>query len=76
MKRTVQARLDEEGRRNLERLTRDLGLTPSEVVREALRRMAASHPRTGRPRIAGLGRFASGLDDLGSNKKHLNGFGR
>jgi hypothetical protein len=38
--------------------------------------MAASHPPAGRPRIAGLGRFASGVDDLGSNKRHLKGFGK
>jgi hypothetical protein len=27
-------------------------------------------------RIAGLGKFTSGLPDLGSNKKHLRGFGK
>jgi hypothetical protein len=68
--------LDEEDRRRLDRLARDFGLSPSEVVREAIRRMAASHPPAGRPRIAGLGRFASGVDDLGSNKRHLKGFGK
>lgn len=26
-------------------------------------------------RIIGLGEFASGIDDLGSNKEHLDGFG-
>jgi hypothetical protein len=26
--------------------------------------------------IAGLGKFASGISDLGSSKKHLDGFGR
>jgi hypothetical protein len=76
MPSTVQARLDDEARRNLDRLTRTLGWSPSEVVREALRRMAASHPGPGRPRIAGLGQFASGVDDLGSNKGRLKGFGR
>jgi hypothetical protein len=29
-----------------------------------------------RPRIAGIGQFASGIDDLGSNKRHLKGFGK
>jgi len=38
--------------------------------------MAATHPRPDRPRIAGLGQFASGISDLGSNKKHLKGFGK
>ena len=76
MTSTVQARLDEEARRNLSHLTRELGWSPSKVVREALRRMAAAHPGAARPRIVGLGQFASGIDDLGSNKKHLKGFGR
>ncbi len=76
MKGTVQARLDGGGQRDLARLTRSLGLTPSEVVREALRRMAAAYPSPGRSRIAGMGKFASGIPDLASNKKHLKGFGR
>ena len=76
MPSTVQARLDDEGRRNLAHLTRTLGWSPSKVVREALRRMAASHPGPGRPRILGVGQFASGIDDLGSHKKHLRDFGR
>jgi hypothetical protein len=75
-KDTVQARIDEQVRRDLEHLVKTLGLSPSEVVREAVRRMAAAHPRAGRPRIAGLGQFASGVPDLGSNKKYLKGFGR
>jgi hypothetical protein len=75
MKATVQARLDDSSRRDLERLARRLGWSPSMVVREALRRMATSYPLDGRPRIAGLGKFSSGIPDLGSNKKHLKGFG-
>lgn len=27
-------------------------------------------------RVAGLGQFCSGSVDMGSNKEHLNGFGR
>jgi len=75
MRPTVQARLDAAGRRDLARLAQSLGWSPSKVVREALRRLAASHPASGRPRIAGLGKFSSGIPDLGSDKKHLKGFG-
>jgi hypothetical protein len=75
MNATVQARLDAASRRDLAKLVRSLGMTPSEVVREALRRMAASDLPSGRPRIAGLGKFCSGVSDLASNKKHLKGFG-
>jgi hypothetical protein len=63
-------------RRDLEQLVRALGWSPSRVVREALRRLAASHPLPKRPRLAGLAKFSSGVADLGSNKKHLKGFGR
>jgi hypothetical protein len=71
----VQARLDEEAQRALGRLVRRLRWTPSKVVREGIRLLAASHPGSGRPKIAGLGKFSSGRTDLGSNKKHLQGFG-
>jgi hypothetical protein len=73
---TVQARLDPEAQRSLARLVRRLGWTPSTVVREGLRLLAAATPAKGRPRVAGMGRFSSGVADLGSSKKHLQGFGR
>jgi hypothetical protein len=60
--KTVQARLDR------------LGLSPSMVVREGIRLLAATQPKS--RQIAGLGKFSSGASDLGSNKKHLQGFGR
>jgi hypothetical protein len=60
--KTVQARLDR------------LGLSPSMVVREGIRLLAATQPKS--RKIAGLGKFSSGASDLGSNKKHLQGFGR
>jgi hypothetical protein len=75
MKGVVQARLDAASRRDLTQLVQTFGWSPSKVVREALRRLAASHPPPRRPRIAGLGKFSSGVPDLGSNKKHLRGFG-
>ena len=75
MKSTVQARLDVASRRDLAKLVRSLGWSPSEVVREALRRMASSQLPVERPRVAGMGKFCSGVSDLGSNKKHLRGFG-
>ena len=73
---TIQARLDPEAKRSLTRLVRQLGWTPSKVVREGLRLLSAATPAKGRPRVAGLGKFSSGVADLGSNKKHLKGFGR
>ena len=75
MRPTVQARLDATSRRDLAQLVQSLGWSPSRVVREALRRLASAHSLPGRPRVAGLGKFSSGVPDLGSNKKHLKGFG-
>jgi hypothetical protein len=47
---------------------------PSKIVREVLGLLAAFHASAGRPRITGLGRFSSGLPDLGSNKEYLRDF--
>jgi hypothetical protein len=76
MKRTVQARLDDDAQKALARLVRRLRWSPSKVVREGIRLLAASHPGSGRPKIVGLGKFSSDRTDLGSNKKHLQGFGQ
>jgi hypothetical protein len=76
MKTIVQARLDDDSRIALERLVERLGWSPSRVVREGLRLMTACYGAPSGKKIIGLGRFASGHSDLGSNKKHLKGFGR
>lgn len=76
MKANVQARLDRETQAALEVLVRRLGWSPSRVVREGLRLMAACYGTASRTKVVGVGRFASGIADLGSNKKHLKGFGR
>ena len=73
---TVQARLDQRSKTALDALVKRLGWSPSKVVREALHLLAASQLGGGRREILGLGRFASGISDLGSNKSHLKDFGR
>ena len=72
--KTVQARLDTETEKTLARLVDQLGLSPSMVLREGIRTLAAVHPKS--RKIVGLGKFSSGISDLGSNKEHLKGFGR
>ena len=72
----VQARLDRETQNALDALVRRLDWSPSRVVRESLRLMAACYGAPSRTKVIGLGRFASGKPDLGSNEKHLKGFGR
>jgi hypothetical protein len=73
---SIQARLDKETEKSLAQLVRRLGWTPSRVVREALRLMAACYLPKGKRTIIGLGKFDSGIRDLGSNKEHLKDFGR
>lgn len=73
---TIQARLDPESQKRLAALVRQLGWTPSRVVREALRVLAATRLHKRKRKIIGLGKFDSGLTDLGSNKKYLEDFGR
>jgi hypothetical protein len=76
MSSTVQARLDEPSRKELQRLVKELGWSPSRVVREGLLLLAACYPKKGKRRVIGAGRFASGIPDLGSNKDHLRDFGK
>jgi hypothetical protein len=76
MKEVVQARLDSEARQALDGLVRRLGWSPSRVVRESLRLMSRHHGSAPRRRVVGVGKFDSGLPDLGSNKRHMKGLGR
>ena len=76
METTVQARLDESSQAALQRLVRRLGWSPSRVVREGLRVLDACYGKPAENKIVGVGQFASGHADLGSNKKHLEGFGK
>jgi hypothetical protein len=50
-------------------------MSPSAVVREGIRLLAVSQQAPVRKKIIGLGKFRSGISDLGSNKRHLTGFG-
>lgn len=72
----VQARLGRDAEQALDRLMRQRGWSRSRVVREALLLLAnGANQATDRP-VAGLGRFASGVPDLGSNPDRLRGFGQ
>jgi hypothetical protein len=76
MKAVVQARLDPEAQQTLDLLVRRLGWSPSRVVRESLLLMGRYHSSAPRKRVIGVGKFESGLPDLGSNKRHMQGFGQ
>jgi hypothetical protein len=71
---TVRARLDANTEKTLRRLVEQMGLSPSMVIRDAIRLLAASQPEC--RKIVGLGKFFSGVPDLGSNNKRLKNFGR
>jgi len=75
MAATVQARLDEESQQALETLTRRLGMSQSEVVRASLRLMVQQHAAPKKKKFIGLGKYDSGIGDLSTNKKHMEGFG-
>jgi hypothetical protein len=76
MPSTIQARLDEPSQKALAKLVKQTGWSPSKVVREGLRLLAAAQV-TGRKRtIYGQGKFASGIGDLATNKEHMKDFGR
>jgi hypothetical protein len=75
MRTSVQARLDEETQAALERLVRQRGLKPSDAVREGIRLLDKHHTPPARPRMIGIGMFASGIGDLATNKKYMEGFG-
>lgn len=74
MRTSVQARLDEETQQALDGLVRRLGWSPSRVVREGIRLVDKHHAKP-RPRMIGIGMFSSGLGDLATNKKYMEGFG-
>jgi hypothetical protein len=76
VKTTVQARLDRRSQAALGRLIRITGWSPSRVIRESVQLLSACRGIPTVHRVIGVGRFASGIPDLGSNKKHLKGFGR
>lgn len=76
MRNVVQARLDEDSRKALERLASRLGWSPSEVVREGIRLLESCYGQSAGDRIVGIGEFSSGIRDLGANKRHLKNFGR
>jgi hypothetical protein len=76
MRSAIQARLDDRSQKRLAALVRELGWSPSQVVREGLRVLESSRLRKKKRGIVGLGKFSSGIRDLGSNKKHLRDFGK
>ncbi len=76
MKTSVQARLDEETQAALDRLVHRHGLSVSEVIREGIRLVEKRNGSQPRRKLIGIGRFASGIPDLATNKKYMEDFGK
>ena len=76
MAKVVQARLDDQTDRILAELRQRTRLSDSELIRRGIRSLAVLPAAGSGPRVIGIGRFDSGVPDLGSNKAHLKGFGR
>ena len=72
----AQARLDDETHADLESLAKRLGVSQSEVLREGIRLMKEKHESKPRRKLIGVGMFSSGLTDLSTNPKYMEGFGR
>ena len=78
MGKNLTFRLDADLERKLTERARAYGLTRSEAVREAIRSWVQAEPATlgERLRRSGLvGRFDTGIPDLSTNPKHMEGFG-
>lgn len=75
MGKMVHARLDGQTAALLEKVSRALGWTESQVIREGITRLGELCLPKKQRRIIGLGKFKSGVRNLGSNKSHLKGFG-
>lgn len=75
MSKIVQARLGDETIKYLSLLEAE-GYSQSEAIREGIKLLSHTivQKKKGKT-IIGLGKFESGVKDLGSNKKHLSGFG-
>jgi len=73
---TVQVRLDKESEAALKRLVRAQGCTASHAVRESILKADEQLKAKPRPRLIGAGCFDSGVTDLATNKKHMEGFGK
>jgi len=76
MKQAIQARLDADTSKKLAELERMTGWSTSRLVRQGLQLLSATQRRRKRSGVIGLGAFSSKTIDLGSNKKHLEGFGK
>jgi hypothetical protein len=76
MASVIRANLDEATEAARMELQKQLGWSDAKIVREGIKSLSALVQKQGKRKIVGLGEFDSGITDLGSNKQHLQGFGK
>ncbi len=76
MEKMIHARLDQESYDLITKLRRNTNWNDSEIVRNGIKALAESYISPKKKKIIGVGKFSSGVNDLGSNKKHLKDFGK
>jgi hypothetical protein len=78
MNEIVHARIDSHTRQIMRRLKRRHGWSDSDIIRQGIRALGDTDlpPGQQNKRIVGLGKFASGISDLGSSDRHLDDFGQ
>jgi hypothetical protein len=72
---TIHARLDEETEALCARLRKAQGWSDSEIVRRGIKALAAYATNGGERKFIGEGKYRSGLGDLSTNPKYMEGFG-
>ena len=76
MSRVIHARLDKDTDSLRGELQKQFGWSDSQIVREGIKSLSALIRNGEKRTIIGQGRYKSGIPDLASNKKHLEGFGK
>ncbi len=76
MAHTIHARLDEATEEMRDRLKQSEGWTDSEIVRRGITLLAAATPAGKKRKFRGVGKYHSGVPDLATNKKYMEGFGQ
>ncbi|MGA3035712.1 MAG: ribbon-helix-helix protein, CopG family [Terracidiphilus sp.] len=75
MAAVVQTRLDEETKAALEQVARQQGKSVSDLLREGIRVVVKHHSASPRRKWIGVGKYDSGIPDLSTNPKYMEGFG-
>jgi hypothetical protein len=73
---TVQSRFDPKAQAALKRLIRAKGWTTSQALRECVLLVDEQNAARTRPRLIGAGCFDSGVTDLATSPKYMEGFGK